>query len=42
MVYMYHGLARIRWMQHKVLDPCCGSRMFWFDSENQLTTEQEK
>lgn len=21
----------------KVLDPCCGSRMFWFDPENQLT-----
>lgn len=23
--------------QKKVLDPCCGSRMFWFDPENQLT-----
>lgn len=22
----------------KILDPCCGSRMFWFDKENPLAT----
>lgn len=22
-------------MQQKILDPCCGSRMMWFDKENQ-------
>ncbi len=22
-------------MEAKVLDPCCGSRMFWFDPKNQ-------
>ena len=21
-------------MDKKILDPCCGSRMFWFDKEN--------
>ena len=26
----------------KVLDACCGSRMFWFDKNNPITTYMDK
>ena len=29
-------------MKKKILDVCCGSRMFWFDKENENTIYMDK
>lgn len=29
-------------MKKKILDVCCGARMFWFDKENENTIYMDK